>query len=254
MRIGIELEFTGIARKTCAALVMETTKGTYTEETYQYQDGSHSMDYVIKDDNGKKWTLHRDRSIRAEQNGEDSQVELITPVLEQDTEWACFFDIVKKLKEAGAKTNNSCGMHVHVDPFQDAELLKMKVIEFGKIQREICEKFNVDNQRLSRYCKMLPEGYISFLKRRFYHTKEELVEENIYELSNGYFEPEFQTHPARYYMMNLHSLLINGTVEFRFFNSVLDIEEIKRNVRWIHEFWKLPEDIIWKKCLSKKRK
>lgn len=113
---GVELEMTGITRKT-AAEVAAAYFGTRSE----YIGGGYDK-YAAKDSTGRLWSFVSDSSIRVERgrNGEGQQVEMVTPILHyEDIE--LLQELIRRLRKAGAKTNSSCGSvtacghpHIHV--------------------------------------------------------------------------------------------------------------------------------------------
>ena len=105
LTIGTELEFTGITRKK-AANVIAKFFGTRT-----VYEGDNYKKYTAKDTVGRTWTVMRDSSIRT---GNDSErCELVTPILHwSDIE--TLQEIVRQLRRAGAKVNETCGQHVHI--------------------------------------------------------------------------------------------------------------------------------------------
>ena len=77
----------------------------------------------MKDPTGKEWKLVSDASIIGEQwtgteylenDIKDFRVELVTPKLTYP-ELPKLQECMRRLKQIGAKVNDSCGIHVHVD-------------------------------------------------------------------------------------------------------------------------------------------
>ena len=115
-RFGVEIEFTGITRKTAAAVVAEHfgTTATYSGNGYDTRK--------VSDQQGRTWKVMSDSSITAQRREDGRRVsadgaykcELVTPILSYgDIE--TLQEIVRKLREAGAIANASCGIHIHVD-------------------------------------------------------------------------------------------------------------------------------------------
>ena len=114
---GIEIEFTGITRtqaaNTVAAYFNSTVEGPF----------SHLNERCIKDSEGREWKIMSDSSIRAEKkaNGrtapasEEYKVELVTPIITYAHDLETLQELVRALREAGAFTNDSAGIHCHVD-------------------------------------------------------------------------------------------------------------------------------------------
>ena len=79
--------------------------------------------WYVPDREGKQWRIMSDGSIRAEWNDDghyrrttdpEYRVEMVTPKLTYD-EMEKFQECVRRIRQAGGKVNDSCGMHVHVD-------------------------------------------------------------------------------------------------------------------------------------------
>ena len=113
---GIEIELTGITRKTAATTIARY----YGTESY-FVGGTYST-YAARDSKGREWKAARDSSIVTTKKENGVQVsasdlyscEVVTPILQyEDIE--DLQKIVRALVAAGAVANNSCGIHVHVD-------------------------------------------------------------------------------------------------------------------------------------------
>ena len=116
-RFGVEVEMTGITREKAAQAL-----AVYFGTAPRYRGGVYDS-WSIQDPEGKTWKVMRDSSIQAERktadgyeriNDSDYQVELVTPKLTY-AEMPKFQECVRQVRRAGAKVNDSCGIHVHVD-------------------------------------------------------------------------------------------------------------------------------------------
>ena len=114
---GVEIELTGITRAEAAEAL-----AAYFETTPQRSYDNYDSWYV-PDREGKQWRIMSDGSIRAEWNDDghyrrttdpEYRVEMVTPKLTYD-EMEKFQECVRRIRQAGGKVNDSCGMHVHVD-------------------------------------------------------------------------------------------------------------------------------------------
>lgn len=114
---GVEIELTGITRAEAAEAL-----AAYFETTPQRSYDNYDSWYV-PDREGKQWRIMSDGSIRAEWNDDghyrrttdpEYRVEMVTPKLTYD-EMEKFQECVRRVRQAGGKVNDSCGMHVHVD-------------------------------------------------------------------------------------------------------------------------------------------
>ena len=112
---GVEVEMTGITREKAAKIVAEvlgTTPSRPDETCYETR--------TIADRTARKWKVMRDSSIVPIRNDGSSdpldqyRVEFVTPPLNYD-DIELLQNIIRKLRENGAKSHSSCGIHIHVD-------------------------------------------------------------------------------------------------------------------------------------------
>jgi len=230
---GIEIEFTGVYRSELANLLAEKLQMKIESQIYHYIDGETSIDYKLYDKAGLIWVLHRDRSIEAEYK--DNQVELISPVLTKQT-MPLLFEMLEIIREMGGTTNSTCGIHVHVDNPEKEEILRNMILEFGENQEDIIESFSVSAIRKESYCKLFPEGFLNHIRKTPYANVQQLRDDYLRMLSDGIQERGDICHQSRYYALNLHSLINNDTVEFRFFNSSLSEIEVRNIIYWVLGF------------------
>ena len=116
-KFGIEIEFTGITRQEAAEVVSKYFDCEY-YRTHDYYDS-----YIAKTSDGREWKLMYDSSItcrkregrRSRPAGSEYACELVSPILTYHEDIGALQDIVRRLRKAGGMTNNSCGIHVHLD-------------------------------------------------------------------------------------------------------------------------------------------
>ena len=110
---GIEIEMTGLTRCAAAKIIA----GHFGSEAVHVGGGYDS--YTIRDTQNRQWKIVSDASIhcrnrRNESASRDYSVEFVSPICRyEDIE--TIQEIVRKLRSGGAKVNDSCGIHVHVD-------------------------------------------------------------------------------------------------------------------------------------------
>ncbi|MBQ3337554.1 MAG: amidoligase family protein [Selenomonadaceae bacterium] len=210
--IGMELEFTGLTRQT-AAQVVANVFGTTAR--------TGGRGWQASDDEGRTWNVVPDSSIRA--NGGE-QCELVSPILR----WGDIETvqrIVRELRAAGAKVNDSCGLHVHIGAAgMTAKAVRNLVNNFASHEALLIKALDVHAKR-KRYCKPLNREFLNRLNARKPTTLAELGEV-WYNLPEADF-PTYHYHESRYTTLNLHALFTKGTVEFRIFNSTLHAGEVK---------------------------
>ena len=223
---GVEVEMTGVTREEAAWALAE-----YFGMEPRYHGGTYGT-WQVTDPEGKEWKLMSDSSIYTEaheENGQgyapisdrDYEVEMVTPKLTY-AELPKFQECVRRVRKAGAKVNDSCGIHVHVDAANhNRQSLKNLIgIMFSK-EDILFKALQVNETRAKKWCKKVREPMLKKVRELPSEETKDLTQlENIwYEGINGHSEHYNWT---RYHALNLHSVFYRGTVEFRCFNSTLD--------------------------------
>lgn len=217
---GVEIEFTGITREKAAQVVAEHF------DTYS-SDPDYSCYYTrkISDDTGREWKVMRDASIdpvrknRSETyNMDEYRCELVTPILKSDKDMDDLQQIVRDLRKAGMRVNESCGLHVHIGAErQDAKsLTRLSNIMYQK-EDILYHALKVPASRAMQWCRKSDEDYIRRLNAAKPKTKEALAD-IWYRNTDGYERRNAHYNRSRYRALNLHAYFTKGTVEFRCFN------------------------------------
>ena len=226
---GIEIEMTGITREN-ASKTLATLWGTA-----NYYEGGTYKTWSVKDPQGKTWKLMSDASITTEHriakctyqptSDKDYSVELVSPILQYD-EIEKLQEAVRTIRKAGAKINNSCGIHVHVDSANhDAKSLKNLLgIMYAK-EDLLFKALKVDNNRVY-YCKKTRENVLMKV-RKVKNLTMDAFKKIWYEKENYSYNVNSHYDSTRYHALNLHATFSRHTVEFRLFNATLHAGEIK---------------------------
>lgn len=231
-RFGIEIEFTGITREEAAKRLqtqLQSTASNYVGGTYDA--------YHILDQQGRTWKVVADSSIDAQKlikrtrycAGSEYKVELVSPILTyQDIE--PLQELVRALRNEGAITNSSCGIHIHVDatPHTPASLKNLVNLMASK-EDLLYKALEIDPERL-RYCKKVNEELIQTINKKKPRTLEQLAD--IWYQGYGWESRDRHYHQSRYHGLNLHSTFTKGTVEFRLFNSTLHAGKVKAYIQF----------------------
>lgn len=226
-RFGIEIEMTGLTRKDAAKCIQQQLASN----TLQYVGGTYDEYHAI-DGIGRKWKIMSDSSIDAQRKsgkeiistGTDYRVELVSPILTyEDIE--PLQEMIRALRKAGAFTNKSCGIHIHVDatPHTPASLKNLVNLMASK-EDLLYKALEIDPERL-RYCKKVNEELITAINKKKPKTLEQLAD--IWYEGYGWESRQRHYHQSRYHGLNLHSTFTKGTVEFRLFNSTLHAGRVK---------------------------
>lgn len=231
---GVEIEMTGITREQ-AAHALAKLWGTRPKHT-----GGMTYDkWIVTDAEEKKWTIMKDASIRTErkEGGEKDygftsdktySVELVSPILTYD-ELPKLQDATRTLRHAGAKVNDSCGIHIHVDGANHtAQSLKNIMTLMYCKEDMLFNALKVNPNRVS-YCSKSREDILMKLREQKKLTMDK-VAEIWYESKHWQSRAETHYDRSRYHALNLHAMFSKGTVEFRLFNSTLHAGEVKAYV------------------------
>jgi len=233
-RYGVEVEMTGITREKAANIIAEVfgTRASAPDRTCY-----HTI--TIKDQSSRTWKVMRDASIRPEINDnthhrtDEYSVEMVTPPLKyEDIE--TLQNIIRKLREAGAKSNSSCGIHIHVDGKNHTPKSLKKLVNFMVARQDlIYEALNI-GARGDRWCRKLSPQLLAEMRKDKNLSKASA--ENIwYSSANDNYcgGVDYQHYnPTRYHGVNLHSYFSKGTVEFRLFNGTLHAGKIKAYIQF----------------------
>ena len=231
---GVEVEMTGITREKAAKIVAEVLGSTPSRPNstcYQTR--------TIADQANRKWKIMRDSSITPIRNDgsneylDEYRVEFVTPPLKYD-DIELLQNIIRKLRENGAKSHRSCGIHIHVDGANhDAKSLRRLVNFITARQDLIYEALEIGNREY-RWCQKLNAALLAEMKKNKNITKEKAEQIWYSNASDGYLGGINHEHynNTRYHGINLHSYFSKGTIEFRLFNSTLHAGKIKAYIQF----------------------
>ncbi len=220
-RFGVEIEMTGITRAAAAQVI-----AGYFNTSATHLGGGYDA-YAVRDNEDRLWKLVSDSSIRLESRrgaSRDSHyaVELVTPICKYD-DIETIQDIVRILRNAGAKVNSSCGIHIHVDAAPHTVRSLKNIVNIMAAKEELIYKaLQVDVSR-EYYCKKIDTRFLDELNDKRLCSMDEL--EQIW--YNGRSGRHHHYDDSRYHGLNLHSVFSKGTIEFRLFNSTLHAGKIK---------------------------
>ena len=233
-KFGVEVEMTGITREKAAAIVAEVL-GT----TASRPDSTCYQTRIIADQAARKWKVMRDSSITSIRNdGSDSpmdeyKVEFVTPPLGyEDIE--LLQNIIRKLRESGAKSHSSCGIHIHVDGANHNANSLRRLVNFMTSRQDLIYEALEIGSRESDWCQKLNSNLLKAMKENRELTKEKAEEIWYSSANDGYCGGIDHRHynSTRYHGVNLHSYFSKGTIEFRLFNSTLHAGKIKAYVQF----------------------
>lgn len=231
---GVEVEMTGITREKAARLVAEVL-GT----TPSHPESNCYHTRTIADQAARKWKIMRDSSIEAIRNDDTSEpldeyrVEFVTPPLNY-SDIELLQNIIRKLRENGAKAHSSCGIHIHVDGANHTAVSLRRLVNFMTARQDLIYEALQIGDRESNWCHKLNKTLLDAMKKDKNLTKEKAEEIWYSRANDGYCGGIDHQHynATRYHGVNLHSFFTKGTVEFRLFNSTLHAGKIKAYIQF----------------------
>lgn len=249
-RFGIEIEFTGITRNEAANVTADYLNGTVVS-TGDYYDTKK-----ITAIDGRVWKIMSDGSISCQKKQgqqkvaatREYSVELVSPILTYEEDIKTLQELVRRLRKAGAFTNNSCGIHIHLDGADhNARSIRNFVNIIASKNDLFYKALQIEPERI-RYCKKMDEILVEKINRKKPKTLAQ-IESLWYE---GYSESTTKHyHSSRYHFLNLHSFFNgNHTVELRGFNSELHAGKIRS---YIVLALALNKQALTQKCASAKK-
>ena len=224
---GIEIELTSITRENAAK-----TMATYFGTRHTYEGGSYDT-WAAKDQQGRTWKAMSDASIRATlRDGTATsdtryRCEIVSPICNY-ADMETVQEIVRLLRGQGAKANNSCGIHIHINAApHTAQSLRTLANVFASREDMLVAALGIEVSRMN-YCKKSDKGFMDKLNASKPATRDQL--KSIW--YDGRDESNIHYSSTRYRMLNFHSVFSKGTVEFRCFNSTTHAGEIKAYIQF----------------------
>jgi len=218
LRYGVEIETYGLGRAAAAQVIARVTGGTFAGRGYW--GNPYRCDLA----DGRHWKVVSDSSINGYQ-----AAEIVSPIL-TDADMDTLQEIVRALRRAGAKVNESCGIHVHVDaaPFTAKTLTNLAKIVY-KNEHYIRHTLGLnDDNRGGEWCQALGKEFVEKIAKE---RPADLDEMNEAWYGRRETNPQHYNH-TRYHGLNLHNVWFRGTVEFRWFDATLHAGKVKAYVQF----------------------
>ena len=136
-------------------------------------------------------------------------------------------ELVRKLRAGGARVNDSCGIHVHVDASAHTPQTLRNIVNIMAAKEDLLYKALQVKVNRENYCRKADTRFLEELNHKRPKTMDE-VEELWYNGMGGRYS---HYDDSRYHALNLHSVFSKGTIEFRLFNSTLHAGEVKSYIQ-----------------------
>lgn len=222
-KFGIEIELTGITKDIAANTLKKIVGG-------RLQHTRDSYDTIkVNATDGRTWKIMNDSSIRKENRwgsteDRDYSVEFVSPIL-TSADIDTIQEIVRALRAIGGKTNNSCGIHIHLDGADHTVQSIKNFINIIASKNDLLYKaLQIKPDRI-RWCQKMDLRLINEVQKKKPKTMQE-IKDIWYNERNAGFHRHYD--PTRYHFLNLHSYFEgNHTIELRGFNSTLHAGKVK---------------------------
>ena len=216
---------TGITRSTAAKLM-----AGYFGTSAVHVGGTYDT-YTVEDTIGRKWKVVSDSSIQCQSRGERTasrqySVEVVSPICRYE-DLETIQQVVRTLRRGGAKVNESCGIHIHVDASAHDSKTLRNIVNIMASKEDLLYKalkVQVDRQY---YCQKADLRFLEDINGKRPKSMQEL--ETLW--YNGVSRRSNHYDSTRYHALNLHSVFSKGTIEFRMFNSTLHAGEVKSYIQ-----------------------
>lgn len=211
---GVEIEMNNITRPNAAQVVADYF-GTHTIKNTAAVNGYYTWSCWDNKTPAREWKFQRDISI---QGPDDEKCEMVTPILTYD-DMEDLQEIVRQLRHAGAKSDDTrgCGVHIHIGADgHDAKTLRHLANMMYSHEELIVQALRIGRYRLDTYCKPVDENFIKAVNEKKPKNMVEMAD--VWYKSQGCDYGRNQHYnQSRYHMLNLHATFTKGTIEFRLF-------------------------------------
>ena len=229
--VGVEIETHGVQKDDFAHLVANYFYDTYGIPVCVWYDGRHHHDWrcigkPAPDGSAREWVFCDDGSSSGPLGGIDC--EMVSPILYDDEDIADLQAIVRLARKAGAKSgaNYNAGVHIHIGADfdkvggQNAKTIRNLVNLIKSHESLICKAINFTASR-GHWAQWVDNDFLRALNAKKPTTKTGLFSlwygserEYLHVLNH---RRECHYHHSRYHLLNLHSIIDKGTIEFRCF-------------------------------------
>ena len=204
LNFGIEIETIGQTRAIVAKAIQSVTGGTV------HYIGSPSCydPYKIIDSKGRTWQVVADSSLSAVKS---RQAEIVSPILTYK-DIPELQNIIRAVRKAGSRTDNSTGIHIHVDSSRfDTKSVVNLVKIVNKQEVYIYKALRVPEYRKNHFAKPIDQSFLTKIENK--------RPKNMSELNSAWYghhnSNPYHYHSSRYAALNLHNIFYRGTIEWR---------------------------------------
>lgn len=132
--------------------------------------------YTVRDEQNRQWKLVSDASIRCYHGGErtarrEYSVEFVSPICKYE-DIPTVQELIRKLRSGGAKVNDSCGIHVHVDASAHTPQTLRNIVNIMASKEDLLYKALQVQVSRERYCQRADTRFLDELNHRRPRTME----------------------------------------------------------------------------------
>lgn len=232
LTFGVEIETINLNRAQLAEAIKKGLADVGLAATIRATGDGYDR-HMVRLPDGREWAACTDASLSGGRYGRCGEV--VTPIMTY-ADLVALQSVARALHAAGARTDASCGIHVHVGAAQlctDSD--SRALIRLAKLvyQQEplIFEALAVQGARRGQWCKPVEESLIRRIASRRPIAKNAMAAA-WYDGPNSAYEQRQHYHSSRYHGLNLHSVFFRGTVEFRYFEATLHAGKVKSYVQF----------------------
>jgi hypothetical protein len=205
LTFGVEIETVGQTRDTVARAIQTVVGGTIRHTAYP----SCYDPWVVEASDGRVWQVVADGSLT--NVPADLRAEVVMPILRYP-DLPMLQDVVRALRTVHARTDDKTGLHVHIggESFTGKTVANLLKLVY-KQEELVFAALGVSDARRLRYTKPIDPQVIARIQRSRPQTLQQL---------NRAWYGTYTPHPARhhasrYHIVNVNSLFVRGTIEFR---------------------------------------
>lgn len=229
-KFGIEVETTGLSRHHAARIIADLLgEGSRLEHRSSYDA------WVAIGPDGREWKAVSDSSVNTSGEG---MAEIVSPICTWE-DIDLIQAIIRALRDAGARTDASCGIHIHVsaDGFDAAGLTRLTKMVAAK-EKLVHAALGINPNRIYRWCRPVDRAFLERLESRKPKTLEAFAATWYNDAHSWAYDATEHYHPSRYHLLNLHATFQKGTIrngrierlgtiEYRAFDGTMHAGKIK---------------------------
>ena len=182
--------------------------------------------WQVTDQKGRVWSVVADGSLT--NVASHLRAEVVSPVLTYE-DIPELQNVVRAVFKCGSRCDETCSVHVHTDgtAFNGKTLANLAKMVY-KQEALIHAALSVSPARLQRYTRPVSDDLIAKIERHHPKTKDQFNR-----LWYGHLNrtPE-RYHSSRYAGVNLNSLWVRGSIEFRWAAGTLHAGKIKAYIQF----------------------